>query len=327
MNNLTFYAMGCKMQVWGEAADLTPVADIFAVAEQRFSRFRHDSELSQLNRQSGCWVRVSAEMWQMLHKAIALADETDGLFNPTLLTPLERTGYNRTFSAIDSTVLARNVAGIGFLATPPPHYIDIQFDDTNRAVRLPNGLRLDFGGIAKGETAQEAINYLRQFGACLVDASGDLVAGAAPNGDPGWPVGISAPFSEQENLLRLWLVNRTLATSGVDRRRWLTTVGAKHHIIDPHTGDSAETDLLSVSVWANDAGSAEAYATASLILGRDAAYDFLTERMIPAALVDQRHHLLLTPALYPFVQIERDAKVANRSATTVYSDPRCQDHK
>jgi thiamine biosynthesis lipoprotein len=306
MNHLTFFAMGCEIQVWGESADLTPVAALFESAEQRFSRFRPDSELSQLNNQPDRWVSVSPEMWELLHKSLALADATGGLFNPTLLTLLEQAGYDRTFSAIGQQRKPARFANSDLVV---PHYSDIQFDPVKRAIWLPNGLRLDFGGIAKAETAQQAVTWLRQFGASLVDASGDLVAGDAPNGDPGWPVGVSAPFGAGENLLRLWLANRTLATSGVDRRRWHAEAGQKHHIIDPRSGDSAETDLLSVSIWSNDAGSADAYATAALILGRDAAFAFLTERMIPAALVDQRGQLLLTPALRPFVQIEPNAVV------------------
>ncbi len=306
MNRDTFFAMGCAMTVWSRAPDLSAVAAIFESAENRFSRFRPNSELSRLNRQPNCWVHVSVEMWDVIEIALRLSAETDGLFNPFLLTQLERAGYDRTFDALTDD---RTCCGNAFSQNTLP----VELDHANRAVRLADHARLDLGGIVKGYTAQQAIQHLRQFGPCLIDAAGDLVAGNAPAGDLGWPVSVGVPFSQERDLLRMWLANRTLATSGIDRRRWQTNAGTKHHIIDPRTGDSAETDLRSVSVWMDDAGSAEAYATAAIVLGLEAAYDLLSERMIGAALVDQFGRLLLTPTLAPFAQIEPDVVVLGRN--------------
>lgn len=298
------------MRVWGCAPDFSAVRDIFASAENRFSRFRPDSELSQLNRQPDQWVSVSAEMWEMIEKALQLSAETNGLFNPLLLTALERTGYDRPFDEITDDI--RCFGRSNSQNTPT-----IERDRPNRAVRLSSGARLDLGGIVKGHTAQQAIDYLRSFGPCLLDASGDLAAGDAPSGVPGWPVSVGQPFSRESDLLRMWLANQTLATSGIDRRRWQRGNSAKHHIIDPQTGDSAETDLLSATIWLDDAASAEAYATAAIVMGWATAYDLLTERGIGAALVDRCGRLTLTPALAPFVQIEPSVRHRHTDLSTI----------
>ncbi|MCO5185637.1 MAG: FAD:protein FMN transferase [Anaerolineae bacterium] len=297
-----FFAMGSHMTVWLESdtAVLDEVEGRFFSAEKRFSRFLPDSELTQLNQRSTDEVAISAEMSAMLSRALQLAEATDGLFDPTILPALEAAGYTRSFELLDA-------------ASAPPHtlhsfnYRAIEMDRSRCAVRLPGGLRIDLGGIAKGYTAQQVVDWLSRFGPCLLDAGGDLVAGDAPSGSPGWPVGISAPWQgddEQDNLLRLWLSNATLATSGVDYRQWQRDGRQMHHIIDPTTGDSAETDLLTASVIAADASTAEAWATAALVAGRDRAAHILTRHNLKAALIDRDHSAVLTPALQPLVEWE-----------------------
>jgi thiamine biosynthesis lipoprotein len=168
-------------------------------------------------------------------------------------------------------------------------------------------MRLDLGGIAKGDTAAQVVHWLNSFGPCLVDAGGDLTAGDAPNGLPGWPVGIAAPWGSavgHDDLMRLWLCHQSLATSGIDYRRWQQHGREHHHIIDPRTQLPAVTDLLTVSVLTDEATTAEAWATAMLVAGSDASLWLLQERGLAAAVIDQESRLLLTPALRPLVQFE-----------------------
>lgn len=96
--------------------------------------------------------------------------------------------------------------------------------------------KLVLGGIAKGYTAQLVVDYLSEWGPCLVDGGGDLTAGAAPKDWPGWPVAIATPYrqeaGERNRLLIMWLMEGTMATSGIDYRRWL------------HNGRSAHTSSI-----------------------------------------------------------------------------------
>jgi thiamine biosynthesis lipoprotein len=134
---------------------------------------------------------------------------------------------------------------------------EIELDTARQAVRLPVGVGLDLGGIAKGDTAQQALNLLAQTGPALVDAGGDLVAGLAPAGCPGWPVALSTPWREAaptRDLATFWLADGALATSGVDYRSWVQDGLVAHHLIDPQTGQPAETDLLTATVFAPGSG-------------------------------------------------------------------------
>lgn len=304
--------MGCQMAVWLELPDAARAAKLlqeaealFSRAERRLSRFDANSELSQLNAQPGVWTTVSEMSWNVVTQALFMARETDGLFDPTLLSPLEAAGYRRSFAAmatwdgVNDAAMAVNLSG---------QWQTVGLNPDGQAIWLPPGVRLDLGGIAKGYVAQQVVDFLTDWGPCLVDASGDLTAGAAPTGWPGWPVAVLAPFADpheaREELFPLWLVEGTMATSGIDYRRWQQNGRAAHHLIDPRTGLPADTDLLTVTVLAKTAVRAEAWATAALVAGSRAAQEHLSARNLAAALVNQTGSLTLTPALEPFISYE-----------------------
>ena len=302
----TFRAMGCQIDVWLEADGTTATAafvsveNLFAKNERILSRFSPTSELSQLNGRSGQWVLVSDLLWDVLEEALIWASATDGLFDPTCLNALEAAGYGVSFEA-----LARVQAHGRF---PSDHLLHgqwsaVQLDPSRQAVRLPEGVRLDLGGIAKGFTAQQAVDYLSTLGPCLVNAGGDLVAGDAPVDLPGWPVGVALPSEDlaeatavaADNALSLWLANAALATSGIDYRRWLVNGRAAHHLINPHTGLPAETDLITATVWAAQAAEAEVRATTTLLLGQKDGLHFLQQQPhLAAALIAADGELHLT---------------------------------
>ena len=297
-----FRAMGCEMSVrraLSAAAAARPFARVerlFVAVEQALSRFDAQSELSRLNARPGEWVRVSPLLWEVLESALAMAQETGGRFDPTLLGALEAAGYGRTFGEIaaagavgpSSDSHRGRFREIGRRAAP-------------REVFLPRGVRLDLGGIAKGWTAQRAVQRLRPWGPILVDAGGDLVAGDAPPGWPGWPVAIAAPSDgarpNAPDLAQLWLRNAALATSGVDFRRWQVNGATRHHIIDPRTGRPAATDLLAVTVLDQSAVRAEAWATATIVAGRERGAAALSRGQMAALFVHHDGRALMTRAM------------------------------
>lgn len=299
--NHQFHAMGCQIQLWLDCAGPELADRLFAAVENHFaesekvlSRFQPQSELSQLNGRTGEWTVVSPLLWDVLAEALALAELTDGLYDPTLLGALEEAGYVSSFETLvqDDQVPYSEPHSLG------GQWSQVRLDPQKRAVWLPPGGRLDLGGMAKGYTAEQAVAMLSGWGPCLVDAGGDVVAGLAPAGLPGWPVAIAAPgIRETADLMTLWLAEAALATSGTDYRRWYHNGRLAHHIIDPRTGRPAAADLLAASVLLQQAVQAEAVATAVLILGEQAASAWLAERHIPALLVTQTGAIHTTPAL------------------------------
>jgi thiamine biosynthesis lipoprotein len=297
-----FRAMGSNMVLWLEADEITAQSvfgraqALVAEAEQVLSRFDPQSELSRLNARPRQWGPVPALLWDVVTQALALAEATGGLFDPTVLSALEAVGYTCSFADM------HGMAQDSDSEATPGCWTAVQRDPARQALWLPAGVRLDLGGIAKGHTAQRVAAYLSRWGPCLVDAGGDLTAGAAPYGLPGWPVAVAAPSTSNDDapdLFHLWLAHASLATSGIDYRRWHQHGRVVHHLIDPRSGCPAATDILAVTVMARDAAQAEGWATAALVAGRDEGLALLARQGLAGAVVDWQHNLLLTPIMTP----------------------------
>jgi thiamine biosynthesis lipoprotein len=230
-------------------------------AEALLSRFRPDSEISRLNDAAGKPVRVSPLTLAAIQAARDAAAATGGLFDPTIRNALLAAGYDRDFAAIGRGSAVR-------LPLPPQagRWREIAIDPSRRLVRLPAGVGIDLGGIAKGWLADRVAERLSRFGPALADLGGDLaLRGLPPDGDP-WRFDVEDPRGGVLGTVRLH--SGGIATSGTTRRRWQDGAAhAAHHIIDPRTGMPALTDLLAVTVVAPDAATAEVAAKGTLLLG------------------------------------------------------------
>ena len=99
-------------------------------------------------------------------------DQTNRLFDPTIIDALESAGYDKSMDEIRAHGVA---LPRGTTLAVVREFSSIQLDDTARAIWLPQGMRLDLGGIAKGWIAEHAARTLAEFAdACAVDAGGDI---------------------------------------------------------------------------------------------------------------------------------------------------------
>lgn len=236
-------------------------------AERRASRFRSDSELSRLN--AAGEARVSHALFADIEVALEAARWTEGLVTPTVLTALEAAGYVESFEALGDPLSDEADHG------PCPDPARVEVDTSSCEVRLPPGLRLDLGGTLKGRIADQLSRELGEHAPALVDAGGDIaVSGPRKNGLP-WSVGVGHPDDPNEPLCILALDRGGVATSGRDFRRWKTTRGWAHHLIDPRSGHPAKTDVLTATVIAQSAHRADVAAKAVLLLGSQAGLAFV----------------------------------------------------
>lgn len=275
-----FSAMNTTIQV---AADGSPdglqagfqqVRRFIAACEARFSRFRDDSELCQLNRSAGTWFQASAEMFDLVQEALALHRLTGGLFDPSVLTALQQVGYDRSMDAIQeaSPLPAAVIPPTTTSIHPPSRLGQVRLNPAQTAIYLPAGVQIDLGGIAKGWIAEKAVQLMADFtSACAVSAGGDMAFYGIPSGETAWEVSLEDPRDGQGVLSILQVHAGALATSSVTRRRWMQGSQVRHHIIDPRSGAPAEVEWLSVSVGAPKATTAEAFAKAILIGGSSMA--------------------------------------------------------
>ena len=262
------------------------VRTLFAEWEQTLSRFLADSELSQLNQRAGIPTAVSDLLYSVLATALTAAQATQGVYDPALLDQLVRVGYDRTFDDVqaDQTVQAAGFDPI-IPGEPGGRWRGIKVDPIRRRVTLPPGIKLDFGGIAKGMAVDAALEQLRQKGIspALVNAGGDLAVLGLPPTARQWPIAVPG----QEKMWAIPLLSGALATSGIAHRHWWQDNTLRHHLIDPRTGLPAESDLWSVSVVADRCEQAEVAAKVAFILGSRQGAEFLRSHHIPGILVHE----------------------------------------
>jgi thiamine biosynthesis lipoprotein len=286
MQRIDFNAMHSAMSALidhpSEAAArrLQRVPAWFEAWEQRFSRFRPDSELCQVNERGGR-PPFSPGFAELLHEAQRASTYTQGLVQPTLLAPLQAAGYVRSWEEQVSGVMDSGVRKNKTHVFPEGPDSESLIPKT----LTPKTCLFDFGGIAKGWAADKAVRRLAHSGPAMVNAGGDIaVSGPMADGSP-WAIGVDDPLHPGEDLALLLLSSGGVATSGRDYRRWVKDGRPQHHIIDPRTGHPAVTDVLAATVIAPSARLAEAAAKAVLIQGSLSGLLWLEQRPELAGLV------------------------------------------
>ncbi len=265
----TFRAMNTEVAVTArgdEESIAAQVAATFADAERRFSRFRKDSELSALNRSDGPFV-ASRQLFEMLVRARAYVEMTDGLFDPGMGATLCALGYDRSFTP----------GGLDRQRTSclpqTGKFLDVVLEHETRFVWRPGHVQIDLGGMAKGTTVDLAARHLHESGA--IDAGGDaFMLGSGPTGDQ-WLIDVEDPEVPSRTLATLAISGAAVATSAGNRRQWRVGDRSFHHLIDPRTQSSSASDLLQATVVAPSAELADVFAKTALLLGARQGRRFL----------------------------------------------------
>lgn len=308
VHRLQFRAMGTDMLVCvdnGSAApppELEQVPGWFEYWEQTLSRFRIDSELTLLNRTNDKFVPVSDTLWRVFQSAVMAERYTEGLVTPTVAAAVIRAGYDRDFN-----LLSDGLASALELAPAPVQSVEsVSWNSVDRSLCLPEGIQLDFGGIAKGWAAEQTVQRLAHLGSALMNCGGDIfMSGPLVNGSP-WEIGIHRPFDRSSGYIGMLYLHRScgVATSSTDRRRWMQGDALRHHIIDPHSGMPAESDVISATIIAPTAVEAETAAKSALIRGSTDAMAWIEKKGLDGLLMLEDGSILYSQKMDEYLQGE-----------------------
>lgn len=220
------------------------------------------------------------------------SDSTDGLFREMYVKAEQ---INReTRGAFDVTVAPLvNAWGFGFRTDsfPSAGKIDsiLQFVgmdkmalEGNRLVKQVGGMEIDASSIAKGLGTDLVADYLDRKGVAdyMVEIGGEIRAkGMSRKGKP-WRIGIDKPIDDATGAMReiemvVELTSGALATSGNYRNYYIRDGKKYAHTINPRTGYPVQQDILSASVYTDSCMKADAYATAFMVLGLEAAKEIV----------------------------------------------------
>ena len=150
----------------------------------------------------------------------------------------------------------------------------------NKIIKEKPGIKIDFNAIAQGYSVDVIANFLESKGInnYLVELGGEIKARGKKENEE-WKVGIDQPYETTSSDRKLEAIinlnNRALATSGNYRKFYIDGNQKLSHIINPKTAYPAKHNLLSTTVIANDGITADAYATAFMVMGLNKSIEFL----------------------------------------------------
>jgi thiamine biosynthesis lipoprotein len=267
------------------------VVEAFEAAEAAMSRFRDDSELTQLNRRAPGAAMGSRHLVNALVAADRARRMTRGRFDPRIVGALERIGYAGVSQGVGPSIDADARRDSPVLERCGRH----------GPVALPASV--DLGGIGKGLALRWAARDLdRRLGGpavagYLLDAGGDIVASGSPGDGGPWAVGIEDPAGGIGPVAVVVIRDHgAVATSSLRRLRWERGGRTLHHLIDPRTGEPGGDGLAAVTVAGPDPAWAEVWSKALFLEGARAIGELARARGLAAWWVGEEGGLEMTPA-------------------------------
>jgi thiamine biosynthesis lipoprotein len=256
------------------------IADAFSRIERLdavLSDYRETSDLTAFCAEAGKGlVPVDRDLFRLLSRSREWAERTEGLFDITAAPVVQlwrRARRTQQLPAPDRLAAARALVGFEQLSLDPAR---------GMAGLGQPGMRIDLGGIAKGDAADEALAVLASHGIdrALVAVGGDIVVGGPPPGSNGWEVWLASPEGASRSPAHaLRLREAAVSTSG-DLEQSVTIDGRRYsHIVDPRTGLGVTRPGL-VTVLARHGQTADVLATTLNLLGPEEGLPLL-ERLLP----------------------------------------------
>ena len=240
------------------------------------SMFNPRSVLSRINsNSSNC---ADSMVAKLLQRSQEINRETGGAFDPTI-APLMRLWKTQDTVATlpDKAAIDSVMQFVGM--------DKVRLANGNQVIKSDSRLQLDFNAIAKGLGCDEVGRMLKRNGVTnyLVEIGGEITASGVNERGLPWHVSIDLPIESNDTVVHssalvLQLDKGGIATSGNYRNYKIVDGRKVAHIIDPRTGHTAISNLLSATVIATDCMNADAYATALMVMGLDRARKFADDR-------------------------------------------------
>ncbi len=250
------------------------IDSIFNVVNQSMSFYIPNSTISKINRNETN--QADEHFLSVLNRSLEIAEQTGGAFDPTISPLVNAWGFGfedrqrMTPALIDSL---KRIVGYQKVSVAG-----------NRIIKAIPEIQFDFNAIAKGYASDIAGQLLETKGieSYMVEIGGDLIArGLKPDGTP-WRIGLERPardmYAEQDWEYMVEMHNRAVATSGSTRKYYEEGGQRFSHTIDPFTGRPVTHNLLSVSVFAEDCMTADAFATAFMVMGLERSKEFIQKK-------------------------------------------------
>lgn len=247
---------------------------LFNVLNRSMSTYQSNSIITKINRNEN--IELDEHFIKVFDAAKIIYNKTNGVFDPTIGVMVNAWdfGPEGSIENLDSLKVKRLMNSVGFK----------KVDRSGNAITKKNRMTyLDFNAIAKGYAVDVVSEFLQERGIrnYLVEIGGEIRAkGINIKKQKDWKIGVENPnFDGSQSILKaISLKDKAMATSGTYRKFKIDSLGNRYaHIIDTKTGYPSKTNVLSVSVIAEDCMTADAYATAFKAMGIESIKVFLKD--------------------------------------------------
>lgn len=303
----TGFVMGTVLNetIYTSGDDITKdVEDKLSKLETNLISWRKKgSEIAKINASAGkSAVEVSQETADCLTKALKMAQDSDGAFDPTIgkITRLWGFDGEDPKKPADSKI-QKLLADVG--------YENIELN--GNSVKLSKDTSLDLGAAGKGLGCDQIKDMLDQDGnvtgaVITIGGSSIMTYGSKPD-DTAWKVAVTDP-REDDGYLGTVTVEGTnyISTSG-DYEKYFMKDGVRyHHILDPKTGYSARSGLMSVTVVCDGGIESDMLATACFVLGKDKGMKLAKKYNAATIFVDEDKNVYLNQKAEKIFSLTQD---------------------
>lgn len=262
-----------------------------------------ESEISHFNQYQGTdWFPVSAELAQLVQMTLRISAESHGVYDVTIGPLIKLWGFASHDAGKDVVPVQAEIdatrARVGY------QKLQVRLDPPTLRKSQPD-IQVELASVADGFAADRAGLYLESLGVrqYMVEVAGEVrTRGMSPRGDQ-WRIAIEKPVEDGRVIQQgIWLQDAGLATSG-DYRNYFIQGGKRYsHTIDPATGYPVTHSLASVSVLAEEAALADAYATLLMALGEEKGKIFAEKQGLNAYFIWRIEQGFETSATRGFIQ-------------------------
>jgi thiamine biosynthesis lipoprotein len=250
------------------------IDSIFKGIDLSLSTYNTGSIISRINR-NDTTVTVDEYFSDVFNKSMEVSEKTKGLFDVTVAPIINAYGFGFTKrEKVTNSLIDSLLRFIG--------YKKVRLVDKKLVKEIPQ-VMLDFNAIAQGYTVDVLASFLENKGInnYMVEVGGELRAKGKKPDDSYWSVGIEQPNETNTDGASLNAVvkikDKSLATSGNYKKFYIEDGKKYAHIIDPFTGYPSKNNLLSTTVITENCMTADAYATAFMVMGLEKSKQFLSE--------------------------------------------------
>jgi FAD:protein FMN transferase len=236
------------------------VDSLLKIFNQSLNHYLPESEISRFNRQDTLYFELPY-FYSVMEVSRSVLDATNGAFDPTVAPLVNAWGFGPEGGDLpDSLAVDSLLSKVGF---------DKLLLHKNYITKTDPDTQLDFSAIAKGYGVDVVVDFLSRQGIqdMMVEIGGEIVCRGVNAQGNVWRIGIDNPINRGDMTAAIVVDNRAIATSGNYRNYYMRDGKKYSHTINPKTGYPVEHSVLSVSVIADDCITADAYATAFMVMG------------------------------------------------------------